>query len=67
MGRGGAILVDFLPGSTLTASNLTLTNNQAIGGAGNTAGPLAGDGIGGGLVAGAGGAATISNSTIANN
>ena len=34
---------------TLTASNLTFTNNQAVGGTGNTGGPFAGDGIGGGL------------------
>jgi hypothetical protein len=50
-----------------TDGGLTLTNNQAIGGTGNTAGPRAGDGIGCGLLVGGGNAATISDSTFANN
>jgi hypothetical protein len=52
--------------STVIASNLTITNNQAIGGAGDT-GPLAGLGDGGGIENWYGGTFTISNSTIANN
>ena len=53
------------PALPSTASGLILTDNQAIGGTGNTAGPLAGDGIGGGLAVGGGNTATISDSIIA--
>ncbi len=75
---GGAICTD--GGGLLgfsdrfTASNLTLTNNQAIGGAGNKAGGnpagvLVGTATGGGFVLFDGGTttATISNSTIVGN
>jgi hypothetical protein len=52
--------------STVIASNLTITNNQAIGGSGDT-GPLAGLGDGGGIENWYGGTFTLSNSTIAYN
>jgi hypothetical protein len=51
-GQGGAITNEGWErgeGSTLTASRLTLTHNEAIGGAGNSGNPLAGAGIGGGI------------------
>jgi hypothetical protein len=52
----------------LTASNLTLSDNQAVGGAGNSGGVLAGEGIGGGLACELGTVASvISNSTIDHN
>jgi hypothetical protein len=75
-GHGGAIsnsswtpTAGTAPGanpSTVIASNLTVTNNQAIGGAGDT-GPFAGLGDGGGIENWYGGTFTISNSTIAYN
>ena len=75
---GGAICTDGggLLGfsDSFTASNLRLTNNQAIGGAGNQAGGnpagvLVGTGTGGGFMLFDGGTttATISNSTIVGN
>lgn len=67
VGRGGGIFVGYFPGTAFNASGLTVTDNQAVGGTGNTAGPLAGDGIGGGLAVGGGNSATISDSMIANN
>jgi len=51
-GQGGAITNEGWnrgDGTTLTASRLTLTHNEAIGGAGNSGNPLAGAGIGGGI------------------
>ena len=75
-GHGGAIsnsswtpTAGTAPGanpSIVIASNLTITNNEAIGGAGCT-GPLAGLGDGGGVENWYGGTFTISGSTIANN
>jgi hypothetical protein len=75
-GHGGAIsnsswtpTAGTAPGanpSIVIASNLTITNNQTIGGAGDT-GPLAGLGDGGGIENWYGGTFTISNSTITNN
>jgi hypothetical protein len=75
-GHGGAIsnsswtpTAGTAPGanpSTVIASNLTVTNNQAIGGAGDT-GPLGGLGDGGGIENWYGGTFNISNSTIASN
>lgn len=53
-GLGGAITNEGWnreKGTTLTVSNLTLMHNQALGGVGNSGNPLAGAGIGGGLVA----------------
>ena len=50
----------------MTANNVTLSHNRAVGGAGNTAGFFAGDGAGGGLM-NVSGTATVSNSTIADN
>lgn len=53
-GQGGAITNEGWnsgSGTTLTVSNLTVTHNQAVGGAGNSGNPLAGAGIGGGLQA----------------
>src|SRR5262249_46500372 len=41
--------------ANLTASNLTLSDNQAIGGTDNQGGAFAGDGIGGGVINGFGG------------
>src|SRR5262249_58058758 len=64
---GGGVAVAVFPRGTVTASGLTLTNNQAVGGTGNTAGLLVGDGIGGGLLVVGDNTATISDSTIANN
>jgi hypothetical protein len=52
--------------SIVIASNLIITNNEAIGGGGDT-GPLAGLGDGGGIENWYGGTFTISNSTIAYN
>jgi hypothetical protein len=52
--------------SIVIASNLTITNNEAIGGAGDT-GPFAGLGDGGGVENWYGGTFTIGNSTIAHN
>jgi hypothetical protein len=51
-GQGGAITSDGWntgEGATLTARRLTLANNEAVGGQGNSGNPLAGAGIGGGL------------------
>jgi hypothetical protein len=51
-GQGGAITNEGWErggGTTLTASHLTITHNEAIGGAGNSGNLLAGAGIGGGL------------------
>jgi hypothetical protein len=63
-GSGGAIGVLI---GTLTSNNLTLTNNQAVGGVGNTGSPFAGDGIGGGVAALWGAAVTLSDSTVSGN
>jgi hypothetical protein len=60
---------------TLILSNVTLRSNRAVGGDGNTAGTLVGEGIGGGLASNGanafattgGSRVTISNSTIADN
>jgi hypothetical protein len=67
-GAGGAIYSAFngLP-VTLIISNCTCTNNHAIGGPGNTGGPFAGDGVGGGLLNQAGATATIGDSTFTGN
>src|SRR4029078_5690825 len=54
--------------TSLIASNLTLTHNRAVGGAGNTGNALAGAGFGGGLMSWwVGATTTISDSTIAHN
>src|SRR5262249_57452336 len=53
-GQGGGI-ANY---ATLTADNLTLRDNQAIGGNGNRGGIFAGDGIGGGLLNRSGGPGT---------
>jgi hypothetical protein len=68
-GNGGAIANTAVQvaGVTLNATNLTLSQNEAIGGTGNSGGILTGDGLGGGLENDGGATATISNSTIANN
>jgi hypothetical protein len=72
-GHGGAITNDGWPlpplggSDSMTGSGLTFTNNQAIGGAGNTGVPLAGDGIGGALDNWVAGVLTLSNSIIQNN
>jgi hypothetical protein len=69
-GHGGAISnsnwLSAGPQSTLIASNLTITDNQAVGGTGNT-GAFAGEGNGGGLENWFGGRVTISDSMIADN
>ena len=53
--------------TTVTASNLLLTHNLAIGGGGDTGGLLAGLGLGGGLANFLQTTATLSNSTIEDN
>ena len=69
VGRGGGIALSGVtaPGSTLIADSLTLRNNLAEGGAGNTNGFLAGIGLGGGFAAFLQTTATLSNSTIDHN
>jgi hypothetical protein len=70
-GMGGAItnegwFTGF--GTSLTASNLTLTHNRAVGGASNSGNALAGAGVGGGLMSWwVGATTTISDSTITHN
>jgi hypothetical protein len=71
-GHGGAISNSDWPfqgsaSNSLTGSGLTFTNNEAVGGAGNTGVPLAGDGIGGALDNWVAGVLTLSNSIIQNN
>jgi hypothetical protein len=70
-GQGGAITNEGwnrAAGTTLIASNLTLTRNRAVGGAGNTGNALAGAGVGGGLASWwVSATVTIRNSTIAHN
>src|SRR5262249_57496220 len=68
VGAGGAICsVGTLGGENMTASNLTLSHNQAVGGTGNADGLLTGVGIGGGLANFDGATATVSSSTIDHN
>jgi hypothetical protein len=67
---GGAIDNWFFPGEapgTLIASNLRLSNNEAVGGNDDMGGPFAGDGIGGGLSNQFGATATVSYSTFTDN
>jgi hypothetical protein len=70
-GLGGAITNEGwnrAGGTTLIASNLTLTHNRAVGGAGNTGNPLAGAGVGGGIASWWKSAVvTITDSTITHN
>jgi hypothetical protein len=70
-GHGGAIdndnWIDSFGSNSLTASGLTFTDNQAVGGTGNTGVPLAGDGIGGALANWVAGVLTLSNSVFQNN
>ena len=70
-GLGGAITNEGwnrANGTRLTASNLTLTHNRAVGGGGNSGNALAGAGVGGGLISWwVGAATTISGSTISHN
>ncbi|HEY7118400.1 MAG TPA: hypothetical protein VH475_17560, partial [Tepidisphaeraceae bacterium] len=70
-GMGGAITNEgWYEGTatSLTASNLTLSHNRAIGGDGNMGNPLAGAGVGGGLMSWwVGATTTISDSTISHN
>jgi hypothetical protein len=69
-GLGGGIFSRVTPlfaGVTLTVGNLTLTDNQAVGGAGDVGGALTGDGIGGGLANGMGAAATVTGCTFTGN
>src|SRR6185369_11819053 len=55
-------------GTSMVASNLTLTHNRAVGGAGNSGNDLAGAGVGGGLMSWwVGATTTISDSTITHN
>jgi hypothetical protein len=63
---GGGIGI-FFPGITLAASHVTLSNNRAVGGAGNANGLLAGDGIGGGFANVSGAIATLSECNFTNN
>jgi hypothetical protein len=58
-GAGGAI-GNFFAGTSLVASNVRFSNNQAVGGAGNGSGLSAGDGLGGGLANVSGATATLS-------
>jgi len=69
VGAGSAINnIDPLGGTTLTASDLTLSHNMAVGGAGNSGAILAGEGIGGGLATEVGAVAVlISNGRIDHN
>jgi hypothetical protein len=65
---GGAIMNASPFGTAvLDASDLTLTNNRAVGGVGNTGGPFPGDGVGGGAGNYLGGVATIRSSTFDGN
>jgi hypothetical protein len=70
-GMGGAITNEgWYDGNatSMTASNLTLTHNRAVGGIGNTGNTLAGAGVGGGLMSWwVGATTTISDSTISHN
>jgi hypothetical protein len=73
VGDGGALVTDTFggafgpPGNPLTVNNCTFTNNQAVGGAGNTAGVFVGNGMGGALENFQGATTTISNSTFDHN
>jgi hypothetical protein len=51
----------------LAASNVTFSNNQAVGGAGNGSGLLVGDGLGGGFANFDGATATLSKCTFTGN
>jgi hypothetical protein len=71
-GAGGAFanFVFFFKGpsqAALTVNNCIFTDNRAIGGTGNTGGPFAGDGIGGGLDNERGATTTVTGSTFAGN
>jgi hypothetical protein len=68
-GAGGAINNSGVPtqSAILTASNLVLRSNLAIGGAGNTGGALAGAGFGGAITNILGVSLTLSNSTVSDN
>jgi hypothetical protein len=69
-GTGGAITDNpFFDGSggSLNASNCSFTNNKAIGGTGNTGGPLSNDGIGGALANQFGAVATLTSTTFTGN
>jgi hypothetical protein len=70
-GMGGAITNEGWFDSavtSLTASNLTLIHNRAVGGDGNTGNDFAGAGVGGGLMSWwVGATTTISDSTISHN
>jgi hypothetical protein len=70
-GLGGAITNEGWnrgTGTSMTASNLTLTHNRAVGGEGNTGNVLAGAGVGGGLASWwVAAPVTIRDSTVAHN
>src|SRR5262249_32258856 len=67
-GLGGAISNRGALGpAVLTANNLTLTNNRALGGTGNTGGPFAGAGVGGAFLNDVGAIAVVNHSRVAAN
>jgi hypothetical protein len=68
-GAGGAINNSGVPtqSAVLTASDLVLRANLAIGGAGNTGGAFAGAGFGGAITNILGVSLTLSNSTVSDN
>src|SRR6185312_16211290 len=70
-GMGGAITNEGWfsgSGTTLNASNLTLTHNQAVGGAGNSGNDFAGAGVGAGFISWwVGASTTIRDSMITHN
>jgi hypothetical protein len=64
---GAADNINPFGATTLTASDLTLSHNQAVGGAGDSGSVLARDGIGGGLASEPGAVGTLSSSRIDHN